>query len=111
MSFLTKLAAALTALDHPRMPKEAHWNKKQSDEKYVGPVSAVTAHLWLLLWQSIDFEDETEKGIIENIWLVHLRGLVSHIEQRNPSEVTEDYLTRYKIRDGWNWYIAEEVTT
>jgi hypothetical protein len=110
MSFLTKLAAALTALDYPRMPEKAYWNKKQSGEKYVGPISPVSAHLWLLLRESMDWEDETEKSIIVNIWIVHLRALVSHIEQRNPSEVTEDYLTRYEIRDGWNWYIAEEVT-
>jgi hypothetical protein len=108
MSFLGKLTAALTAQNHPAMPKKAWWKENKSDEKYFGPVSALTAHLWLLLMESDDWVNETEQSTIENIWLIHLRDLVAHAEQIEESKVTIAIQQRYKIRDGWKWYTTLE---
>lgn len=110
LTFLPKLTAALTALNYPRAPERSFWKKPQPGEKYFGPTNPITAHLWLLLMESEQWDNETEKRVLEGIWELHMRGMVAHVEQIDASEVTIDHLNRYQIRDGWKWYVVEAVT-
>ena len=60
--------------------------------------------------ESDEWDNQVERNVIEGIWELHMRGMVAHVEQIDPSEVTSDHWMRYKIRDGWKWYVVEEVT-